>query len=930
MKNLPINMLLKNLINNLPEEEKKIIISGLSTNSKEVKRGHIFFAIRGNNVNGENFIEEAINKGASVIICSNNSNYKNKKIIIIKTKNIRNLLSKISSKFYKLKPKNIIAVTGTNGKTSVADLFYQILTLNSIPAASIGTLGIKYKNKILKTGLTSPDTITIHKYLQFLKKNKIENIIIEASSHGLDQDRLHDINFKAGIFTNFSQDHLDYHGTMRSYLNAKLILFKKILKKNSSIIVDKNINEFHSLKKIAKNKKLKVIETNKIVKKIKSLYLSSRTEFKIKNLAMAIMASKLCGLKEKKIFKSIKKIKDVDGRLELVRTFANNVKVFIDYAHTPDALLKVLQSLENDFGKNISLVFGCGGDRDKKKRSLMAKVANNYCKKIYVTDDNPRTEDPRKIRSEIIKNINIKEFFNIQNRAEAINRAILNSKPDEIILIAGKGHEEKQIYKNKIFYISDKKIVKNIKLKKKSISKSEENYIQNRSILRKILKKNHRGNFDGLAIDSRLVKKNNMFLTIKGKNNNGNKFISAALRKGAKYIASSVITKKFKKKTLKVKNEILFLNKFAKLKREASKAKIIAITGSAGKTSLKNLIKQILQNFKSTYSSPRSFNNHYGVPISLSNLNTSHKYGVFEVGMSRKSEIKKLSKLIQPHIAIITNIGEAHMENFKNINEIAKAKAEIMDSLKENGTIILNRDDKFFNSLHKKARLKKLKVFTFGKNKKSDVSLYKVFKKKNLIQFLFKKDNKKIDLEIKNINIYNVLASLAVMKVLNLRLNNVKNFFLNFEPTEGRGKLHTIFRYNKSFKLIDESYNANPLSVKNAIYSFNNIKKKEFKKYLILGDMLELGTKSKKYHKDLSKVINNSNIDKVFIKGEKTLITYKNLYKRKQGNILQNKSDIDFILSRVIKNNDYLMIKGSNATGLNDICKKMIKGSNVI
>ena len=249
MKNLPINMLLKNLINNLPEEEKKIIITGLSTNSKEVKRGHIFFAIRGNNVNGENFIEEAINKGASVIICSNNSNYKNKKIIIIKTKNIRNLLSKISSKFYKLKPKNIIAVTGTNGKTSVADLFYQILTLNSIPAASIGTLGIKYKNKILKTGLTSPDTITIHKYLQFLKKNKIENIIIEASSHGLDQNRLHDINFKAGIFTNFSQDHLDYHGTMRSYLNAKLILFKKILKKNSSIIVDKNINEFHSLKK---------------------------------------------------------------------------------------------------------------------------------------------------------------------------------------------------------------------------------------------------------------------------------------------------------------------------------------------------------------------------------------------------------------------------------------------------------------------------------------------------------------------------------------------------------------------------------------------------------------------------------------------------------------------------------------------------------
>ena len=158
-------MLLKNLISNIPEEKKKIKITGLSTNSKEVKKGHFFFAIKGNNCNGEKFIKEAINKGASVIVCSTNLNYKNNKIIIIKKKNIRNFLSEISSKFYKLKPKNIIAVTGTNGKTSVADLFYQILSLNNVPVASIGTLGVKYKNKILKTGLTSPDTISIHKVI---------------------------------------------------------------------------------------------------------------------------------------------------------------------------------------------------------------------------------------------------------------------------------------------------------------------------------------------------------------------------------------------------------------------------------------------------------------------------------------------------------------------------------------------------------------------------------------------------------------------------------------------------------------------------------------------------------------------------------------------------------------------------------------------
>ena len=922
-------MLLKNLINNLPEK-KKITISGLSTDSKSVKPGHIFFAIKGSNNNGEKFIKEAIKKGASVIVCSINSNYKNKKILVLKRKNIRNFVSEVSSKFYRLKPKNIIAITGTNGKTSVADLFYQILLLNSVPVASIGTFGIKYKDKILKTGLTSPDTISIHKYLQILKKNKIDNVIIEASSHGLDQNRLHHINFKTAIFTNFSQDHLDYHGTMKSYLNAKLILFKKILKKNSKIILDKNIKEFSTLKNIAKSRGLKVTEISEIIKKIKNVTWCANNEFKIRNLAMAIAATKLSSLKNKKIFKSLEKIKDIDGRLELVRIFPNNIKVFVDYAHTPDALSKVLRSLESYYGKNISLVFGCGGDRDKKKRSLMAKVANRLSKKIYVTDDNPRNENPNKIRNEIIKKISSNKSFNIGNRSDAIRKAIINSKPNEIVLIAGKGHENKQIYKNRVLHISDKKIVRNIKLKIKILTKIKKNYLANKSILKKITKKNKISNFDGLAVDSRIVKKNNLFITIKGKNNDGIKFISNALKKGAKYIISSKILKKYKKKTIKVKNEISFLKQFAKLKRQISLAKIIAITGSAGKTSLKNLIGQLLQNFENTCCSPRSFNNHFGVPISLSNLRTEDKFGVFEVGMSKKGEIKNLTKLIQPHIGIITNIGEAHIENFKNIAGIAKAKAEIIDSIKEYGTIIINRDDRFFNYLFRKAKLKKLKIVTFGQSRKSDIFPLRAIKGKILTRYSIQVMNEKIDLEIRNINIYNVLASLAVIKELNLSFKKILKFFKNFEPTEGRGKTHVISRYNKKFKLIDESYNANPLSVKNAINNFDIIKKEKFKKYLILGDMLELGHKSEKYHKDLSKVINNSNIDKVFIKGEKTLFTYKNLHKSKQGNILQNKDDIDLVLSNIINNNDYLMIKGSNATGLNILSKKMIKGLNAI
>ena len=192
-------MLLKKLIKSIPKSKENIIISGLSSDSKEIKKNFIFFAIKGNKENGEKFIKDAIKRGASVVVCSKNLKIVNKNIFIIKTDNIRNFLSEIASRFYQAKPKNIFAVTGTNGKTSVADIFYQILRINKVSAATIGTLGIKYNDKMIKTSLTTPDTVSLHKNLQFLKRNKIENIMIEASSHGLEQKRLNHINLKGGF-----------------------------------------------------------------------------------------------------------------------------------------------------------------------------------------------------------------------------------------------------------------------------------------------------------------------------------------------------------------------------------------------------------------------------------------------------------------------------------------------------------------------------------------------------------------------------------------------------------------------------------------------------------------------------------------------------------------------------------------------------------
>ena len=642
---------------------------------------------------------------------------------------------------------------------------------------------------------------------------------------------------------------------------------------------------------------------------------------------MSIIAAKLCGVDEKKIFKSLDKIKNVSGRLELIKVFPNKVRVFVDFAHTPDALKKTLRALKENYGNVISLVFGCGGNRDQAKRPIMAEIAKSYCKKIYVTDDNPRNEKPEKIRNEILKNIKSRNTYNIGNRVKAISFAIKNADPNDIILVSGKGHETEQIYKNKIINLSDKQTIKKLKLNIKRISNLDQNLTQNRKIFREIKRGVHIGNFHGLSIDTRVIKKNNLFLTIKGKKNDGTKFIPIALKKGAKYIICSKNINKFRNKIIKVKDEIKFLNKFAQKKRENSNAKIIAITGSAGKTSLKNLTKDLLQNFGETQSSPKSYNNHFGVPLSLSQLRTKDKYGIFEVGMSKKGEINKLSKLIKPHIGVITNIAEAHIENFKNLKGIADAKAELISNIKKNGTLILNRDDKFFNYFRNKAKSKSLKIISFGKSRRADVHVISLKKRKKANILHLKIYNQIVKLQFKSINIYNVLSSMALIKELNLNLEKASKFYKKFEPSYGRGKIHNIKRYKKNFKLIDESYNANPLSVNNAIKTFSSIKKNNFKKYLLLGDMLELGKKSEILHKNLSKVINSSDIDKVFVKGSKSLNTYRNINKNKRGNIIQEDEDVDFILNNFIANNDYLMIKGSNATGLNNISKKMIKGS---
>ena len=950
-------MYLRDLIPSINKKFKKIFFSDVAFDSNKVKKNSIFFAIKGNKFDGNNFIHKAIENGAKIIISEKKILKKREGVLFFHTKNVRKLLSEFSFRTLKDKPKKIIAVTGTNGKSSIADFYYQIMNLNYKKVASIGTLGVKFKNKIKPLFNTTLDPIQLRAILKRLKKEKIDNVILEASSHGLKQNRLDGLLFNIGIFTNLTHDHLDYHKTLKDYLNSKLYLFQKLIKKKGCVITDAKIPQAKKIENIVIKNKLNL---SLIFNKSKGIDLISHRfedekqfigisyrnkeynfelnligKIQVKNILMAILAANKSNLKFEKIINVINKIKSVEGRLEKIGKIKNNSKVILDYAHTPEALELALINLKEQFpNSNVNLLFGCGGNRDFKKRPIMGKISQKYSNKIYLTDDNPRYEEPSKIRKEIKKGIKNFKIEEIPSRKNAIIKAIQDLNSGDILLVAGKGHEKIQDYGRKKFYFSDKKIIlDSIRLKNKSLSKNLKlNIIKeqsNNNSLKNLSIKN-------ISIDTKTLKKNDVFFAIKGKKLNGNDFVSEAFKKGASLaVVNKLNVKNSSSRQIKVKNTLNLLTKCSKTYRKNLFTKVIAITGSCGKTTLKEMLGSSLNKISKTTYSPKSFNNKYGVPLSILNIKQSDKFGVLEVGMDKKGEIDYLTKIIKPDLGIITNISYAHSKNFSNIKGIANAKAEIISNIKPSGTIILNGDDDFFH-YHKKIGLNKnLSVLSFGINNQFlSTKLIKVKKKKNKFHLLIKVGNSNYVFYSNNnnkSNIYNILATLTVINLFcDLKKIN-RNIFLNFKSPEGRGDFSKIKIDKKNFNLVDETYNSNPLSLKTAIENFDKIAVNKSNKYLILGDMLELGKHSIKQHKLISRNINKSNINKVYVYGKFIKETFKGLKKNKKAKILDKKSEIIDLIKQDLNNNDYLMIKGSNATGLHKITNILKQGrSNVV
>lgn len=438
-----------------------------------------------------------------------------------------------------------------------------------------------------------------------------------------------------------------------------------------------------------------------------------------------------------------------------------------------------------------------------------------------------------------------------------------------------------------------------------------------------------------IIINSKNCYKNCLFIAIKGKKFDGHDFVCEAFSNGATAaIVERKLFYKFENKINKdnlivVNNSINAIRKLAIFSRQrAPKSRMICVTGSSGKTTIKEWLNQILSERFITHSNPGNFNNHIGMPLSLSRMNPNTEICILELGMSKPNEIKKLSEISRPNISIITNIGPAHISNFNNQKEIANEKSDIFN-FAENNISIIPKDTEFYELILRKSKKKSLNTFSFGFDKMSDFHVHKVKKyRNNQLEITYKLLDEKVKIICNNLGyhwIINRLIIFATSKVLDINLQTVKKKISELEPEDGRGKIKKVFFRKKNIFLLDDSYNSNPLSLEASLSTFKNFPdKKQQRKICIIGDMLELGNKSKKFHELITEKIILSKPNIVYTIGTFSETINKNLPDNIQSFHYNDITSLYNHLSMNCKEGDFIMVKGSNSINLVKIVNKIL------
>jgi len=453
-------------------------LTGLASDSRKVKPGYLFAALAGTKTDGARFVKDAVARGAVAVMGppSLADDVAALGVRFIPEENPRAALARMASVFFVGQPDIVAAVTGTKGKSSIVAFLREIWTRLGKPAASLGTVGVIGPKGETPLSHTTPDPVEIHELLAKLKQDGVDHLAIEASSHGLDQHRLDGVKIAACGFTNITRDHMDYHPTFEDYLAAKLRLFTELVRDGGVAVVNADAAHAERFIDAAKARGLRLMTVGR---KGETIHLDRREDrggaqaltlhyqgkifyvelpqagdFQASNALVAAGLAIGLGENPDKVFAALEHLKGAPGRMEKVAFAKSGAPIYVDYAHTPDSLEKVLEALRPHTANRLHVVFGCGGDRDKGKRPLMGAIAVRLADDVIVTDDNPRSEDASVIRGEILAAA--KGAREIGDRAQAIRTAVADLKAGDVLILAGKGHETGQYVKGEVFPFSDR------------------------------------------------------------------------------------------------------------------------------------------------------------------------------------------------------------------------------------------------------------------------------------------------------------------------------------------------------------------------------------------------------------------------------------------------------------------------------------------
>jgi len=976
-------------------------ISKITNDSRNVCPGTLFVALVGSKSNGHDFVDQAVEAGCSALLLETAqmdlSQYAAKsELCILELSDTRKAYGMLAETLF-LNPAHdltLLAITGTNGKTTISYLLEEVLRQSGKQVGVLGTINCRYYNsqgklKKIPSSFTTPEPMLLQQSLREMVDSGVDTVIMEVSSHGLEQNRIGNLLFDVAAFTNLSRDHLDYHSNMEDYFSAKLRLFTKHLQDSGIAVITfggEDTRWSDRLHTICLDAGITVLDCgdpdksdiyplnvsgdlsqtviNLQTPKGKCKIISPLAgDFNVANIQTTLAMAMALGIPISDIAVSLSRAVGAPGRMQRIAASSQEQSfrptVFVDYAHTPDALKQVLKTIKTLPHKSLYCIFGCGGDRDSGKRQLMGEIAGNYCDVAILSDDNPRSEESGVILSAIVEGISkttlvqrdqvwLNEkgadehgFVVIADRHRAIADTVAAAGSHDIVLIAGKGHEQYQLTPKGRSYFDDSLEAA------EALSGWRIESLVNATKGKLIGSNCSHKRFNSIKIDSRKIKSGDVFVAIIGEHFDGHDFAEQVVTVGAGcLIVERIPENPLTIPVLLVKNTEQALGDLASYRRacmrEISTPQVAAITGSSGKTTVKEMCAAIfLQQWPEQVDAPAkrvlktegNFNNLIGLPLSLLPVSPKHKAVILEMGMNRPGEIKRLAEIAVPDIACVLNVHGAHLLGVGSIEGVAKAKEELFEACDKDTVLVINNDDVRVVDFSQKYKQKKL-FFGLTKENSDSLDVYASDRKKGDLEDLFftlhvADQQSPVHLQVPGLhNISNGLAAAAIAHAAGVDIAVIARGLSTFAPTDRRME---VLDGPGGSRIVNDTYNANPESMKAGLTTLSELG--AGKRFAVLGDMLELGGDSEVLHKEIGAHTAAVGIDFLGVIGEFSSFTASAAIENGMDeNVVYIFSDQDecntwlaeMLAGKNAKKGSYVLVKGSRGMHLDKLVERLI------